>query len=159
MSEEEKRREKERELVQQEVKGSLQQVFKDAPLPIRMLGGAIAPLLSGLMSGLAESAAEQQDLVASVLLKAEACLRADAAVASALGGEAISVGSPFQQSSSSTSINGQTTVRVELALPVGGSRADGVARVVASGRNQEEATLQLLEVQVNGRVIPVSTTT
>jgi len=109
------------------------------------------------MSGLAETAAEQQDLVASVLLQAEACLRADAAVASALG-STISVGSPFQQSSSSTSINGQTTVRVELALPVGGSRADGVARVVASGRNKEEATLQLLEVQVNGRVIPVSTT-
>lgn len=158
MSDEEKRRAQEMERVQREVKGGLQQVLKDAPLPIRMLGGAIAPLFSSLLSAAADTMAEQQDTVDAVLRQARACLVADAAVARALGGGDVAVGAPFSQASSSTSINGQTTVRVELAMPVTASSSQGVARVVAtSSGGNEPPSLQLLEVQVNGRVIPVST--
>ena len=106
-----------------------------------------------------------------------ACLNADPAVARALygGGSTtavvVTLGTPVSQASSSSSINGQTRVRVELVMPVtavaatSGTSVDnvvlqpqGVVRVVATGDGQSDPTLQLLEVHVQGRVIPVSTT-
>ena len=168
LSDEERRRAEETELIRQEVKGSLQQIFKDAPLPIRMLGQAIAPLLANLMNVAAETMAEQKTTVDAVVQQAQACLSADETVARALGGTSVTVGTPFSQASSSSSVNGQTQVRVELALPVtavgGGAttvglqQPPGIARVVATGDGKSEPILQLLEVQVQGRVIAVSTT-
>jgi hypothetical protein len=168
-SEEERRRAAELQQVQDQVSGGLRELFKDAPLPLRVLGRAIAPLLSNLLSAAAETAAAQQTTVDAVRQQTLACLNADPAVARALGGgTAVTLGPPVSQASSSSSINGQTRVRVELVMPVtavGGSSVDnvvlqspGVVRVVATGDGQSDPSLQLLEVQVQGRVISVSTT-
>ena len=173
-SDEERRRAAELQQVQDQVSGGLRELFKDAPLPLRVLGRAIAPLLSNLLSAAAETAAAQQTTIDAVQKQTLACLNADPAVARALcGGGAttavVTLGTPVSQASSSSSINGQTRVRVELVMPVtaaGGTSADnvvlqppqGVVRVVATGDGQSDPTLQLLEVQVQGRVISVSTT-
>jgi Cytochrome oxidase complex assembly protein 1 len=155
-SDEEKKAEQERKRVQKAVKSEIKQLFKDAPLGLRMLGGMIGPILGGLASNLAETAATQQELVDVVYRRAVANIMNDGAVVDALG-NGIDVGRPFSQSSSSSSINGATTMRVELAFEVSGSRRRGVGRVVSTGKGSDDVTLQLLEVQVDGRVIPVST--
>jgi Cytochrome oxidase complex assembly protein 1 len=154
-SQEEKEAEAERKRVKKAVKSEIKQLFKDAPLPLRMLGGMVGPILGGLASNLAEAAATQQELSEVVYQRAVANIQADGAVSDAMGDPVI-VGRPFSQSSSSSSINGATTTRVELAFEVSGSRRRGVGRVVSSGKGSD-AQLQVLEVQVNGKVISVST--
>jgi Cytochrome oxidase complex assembly protein 1 len=155
-SKEEKEAEAERKKVKKAVKSEITQLFKDAPLPLRMLGGMVGPLLGGLASTLAEAAATQQELSEVVYQRAVVNIQADRAVSDAMGDPVI-VGRPFSQSSSSSSINGATTTRVELAFEVSGSRRRGVGKVVSSGKGSD-VELQMLEVQVNGKVIPVSTT-
>lgn len=155
-SDEEKRAVAERKRVEKAVKSEIQQVFKDAPLPLRVLGGMVSPLLGGMLSNLAETAASQQELIDVAYQKAVACITADAAVEEALGAP-VTVDRPFSQSSSTSSNNGDTSTRVELAFPVSGSRRQGVGRLVSAGKGIN-SNLQLLEVQINGRVISVSTT-
>jgi hypothetical protein len=150
-SEPEKKAAIERQKVRDEVQGGLKEMLKDAPLPLRMLGGMIAPLMSSVMSGLAESMAEQQETVQSLLTDAGAYLAADAAVAQLLG-EPIQVGEVMQQSSSTSSINGQSSTRVELAFGVTGRNGStGVARLSAT-----EKGIQSLQLQAGGRVIAVN---
>jgi hypothetical protein len=157
-SDEEKRAELARKRVRDDVQGSLTEVFKDAPLPIRMFGRAIAPILSNMMSSLAEMTAEQQDSVERVLAIAVDRIENDEFVASEIG-RPVSVGAPFSQSSSTTSINGQSSTRIELAFPVSGPRGSGVGRVVSAGSNKNAGdNIQLLQVQIGSRVIPISTT-
>jgi hypothetical protein len=157
-SEEEKRAELVRKRVRDDVQGSLSEVFKDAPLPIRMFGRAITPILSNMMSSLAEMTAEQQDSVERVLAIAVDRIENDEFVASEIG-RPVSVGAPFSQSSSTKSINGQSSTRIELAFPVSGPRGNGVGRVVSAGSIKNAGdNIQLLQVQIGSRVIPISTT-
>ena len=149
-SEKEKKAALERKRVQDEVSGGLREMLKDAPLPIRMMGSMITPLMSSVMSGLAETMANQQEEVDSILRSAKSYLLADEAVGRLLG-EPISVGAPFSQSSSSASINGETTTKVQLGFPVNGSRSSGVAQVSSTN-----GQVQQLQLQANGRVINVS---
>jgi Cytochrome oxidase complex assembly protein 1 len=153
---EERRQKNEMKRVEKEIKSEIQQVFKDFPLPIRMMGNMIAPIFGGLMSSLAETAASQQSMVNVVYDQAVRSIQSDASVRQALG-DTISVGRPFSQSSSTSSINGVTTARVELAFAVSGSRGEGMARLQASGSGNKNPTIQFLEVQANGRRIDVNT--
>jgi hypothetical protein len=124
-------------------------MLKDAPLPVRMIGSMIAPLMSTVMAGLAESMAEQQATIEAVLKDARSYLTADAGVASTIG-SGIQFGQPQSQSASTTSINGQSTSRIELALPVTGSLGTGTVRLSAANGKIEK-----LQVEANGRVISV----
>ena len=155
-SDEERRQKMELKRVQKEVKSEIQQLFKDAPLPIRMMTNMIAPIFGGLMSSLAETAASQQSMVDVVYDQAVRSIQFDSSVRQALG-DTITVGRPFSQSSSSSSINGVTTSRVELAFAVSGARGEGIGRLVASGSGNQNPTIQALEVQANGRSIDVNT--
>jgi hypothetical protein len=148
-SEKEKKAAIQRKIVKDEVKGSLAEMLKDAPLPVRMIGGMIAPLMSTVMSGLVESMAEQQATVESVLKDARSYLTADSGVASIIG-EPIQLGEPFSQSASTTSINGQRTSRLELAFPVTGPLGSGVVRLSAANEKIEK-----LQLEANGRAIAV----
>jgi Cytochrome oxidase complex assembly protein 1 len=155
-SDEERRQKNEMKRVEKEIKSEIQQVFKDFPLPIRMLGNMIAPMFSGLMSNLAETAASQQSMVDVVHDQAVRLIQSDASVRQELG-DTITVGRPFSQSSSSSSINGVTTSRVELAFAISGPRGEGVGRLQASGSGNQSPTIQFLQVQANGRRIDVNT--
>jgi hypothetical protein len=153
-SEEEKKRELARKRVQEDVSGSLTELLRDAPLPVRMMGKMMGPLFSNAMAAVAEGMAEQQEMIGPLLETATAAIEADDAVAAALGGGPVSCSAPHSQSSSTTTINGETTQRIELAFFVSGKGGRGAARLVAAGSNK----IQLLEVQTpTGRTIPVST--
>jgi Cytochrome oxidase complex assembly protein 1 len=155
-SDEERRQIVEKKRVQNEITSEIKQIFKDAPLPIRMLTNMIGPVFSGVMSSLAETAASQQSMVDMALDQAAGLIQNDVSVQQVLG-DSISVGRPFSQSSSSSSINGATTTRVELAFPVSGRRGEGIGRLVASRNGNGDPNIQRLEVQANERVIVVNT--
>lgn len=135
-----------------EIKGGLRELFKDAPLPIRALGGLVAPLVSSAMSAAAESLAQQQAAVDDYLAQAQRCLQADPAVVRRLG-DPVRVGSPFSQSSSTTNVNGKSTSRVQIGFAVSGSKGvSAMAQLSATG----EAGLQSLVVQGPGFTLNVN---
>jgi hypothetical protein len=146
-SDKERKAELARRQVQDEISGGLKEILKDAPFPIRVLGGLMGKAMSSAMSSIAETMAETQQQIDSLMLDANRYLLSDDAVAQALG-VPIQVGSPFSQSSSTS---GKTISRIELGFPVSGSRGSGVARLVSSGEGIQE-----LSLQVGGRVIQVS---
>jgi len=137
--------------VKDEFKGGIKEILKDAPLPVRMMGSMISPLMSNMVSNLAETMSEQQQSVDDVMNDAKTYLYGDDAVQQTLG-EPISVApTPFSQGSSTSSINGKTTTRIELGFQVSGSRQNGIARAIA---NQDG--IQQLTLDVGGRVLNVS---
>ena len=112
----------------------------------------VSPLLSSMASSLADTMAEQQRTTEQLMDDARGYLMGDPAVATVLG-EPISLGTPFSQSSATTSINGKTQTRVELGMPVFGSRGSGTVRLLAT----QDGISQLL-LEAGGRSINVSLT-
>lgn len=153
-SDEERRQIAEQKQIQKEIQTGIQQMFKDAPLPIRMVSNMISPIFGSMMSSLAETAASQQSLIDIVYDQAVQSIRTDPSVQGLLG-DSITVGRPFSQSSSSSSINGVTSTRIELAFPVAGRLGNGVGRLAASG-GSSNPIIETLVVQANGRVIDVN---
>lgn len=149
-SEEEKKAAIQRQRVRDEVSGGITEFLKDAPLPIRMFGKMMSPLMSNVMSSLAETMAEQQETMDSIMSDARKFILNDDAVVKLLG-EPISIAAPFSQSSSTTSINGQSQTRIELAFEVSGTRGSGVARLSATNAGVQQILLQAM-----GRTIPVN---
>jgi hypothetical protein len=70
--------------------------------------------------------------MASVFLFCSLSDRPHSTAAAALGSD-IAVGTPFSQMTSSTSVNGLVVKVVQLAMPVQGSRGQGVASVEVKG--------------------------
>lgn len=135
--------------VRDEISGGLNEILKDAPLGMRMMGRMVGPLVGRVASGLAETVAEQQRTTEALLEEARSLLMADRAVASLLG-EPFEIGPPFSQSSSTSVINGKSQSRVELGLPIRGPRASGSVRLLAS-----QDKISQLQVEANGRVLNV----
>jgi hypothetical protein len=162
-SEEEKRAALERRRVEREISGGLSELLRDAPLPVRMVGSLVQPVISAVMGGLAEAAAEQRGAVSALLGEAQRCLEGDDRVSRVLGGGGgggggsrsapLRVSPPFSQSSSTVSVNGQTTSRVELAFEVHGAEQSGVVRLSAANGKIGRLVLQAAD----GRVVEVST--
>lgn len=153
-SDEERRQLAEQKQMKKEIQTGIQQMFKDAPLPIRMVSNMIGPIFGTMMTSLAETAASQQSMVDVVYDQAVQSIRNDPSIQGILG-DAISVGRPFSQSSSSSSINGVTSTRIELAFPVSGRLGNGVGRLSASG-GSGNPIIDNLVVQANGRVVDVN---
>jgi hypothetical protein len=151
-SEEEKQKLARKEEVRDQVSGGLTEMLKDAPLGIRMMGKMVSPLLSKMASGLADTMAEQQRTTEAMMDDARGFLMGDPAVTELLG-EPISLGAPFSQSSSTTSINGQTQMRVELAMPVSGSQGSGTIRMLAT-----QDGISQMQLDAGGRRLDVSLT-
>ena len=132
------------------------ELLKGAPLPIRLVGRMVAPLLSSALSQVAQAAQEQQATLDRVLDQAMVCIETNDAVHDMLGSPVQVSSTPTSQSSSSasTNINGRTTMqqRIHVTLSVQGSRHAGVAMVTAT-----EDGLQSIQVQSqgSGRLIQV----
>lgn len=133
-----------------EVQGQLNQALKEAPFAVRALGRLVAPLISGVASQLAESVAAQQRTIQEVLDDARRYLINDPSAIQLLG-EPIALGAPISQSSASSSINGKSQTRIDLILPVKGSRGSGTLRLVAT---QDGISQMLLDA--GGQSINVS---
>ena len=151
-SEEEKEAALARQQVKDNVKGGIKELLKDAPLPVRMLGSMISPLLSKAASQMGEAMAEQEKTIETVLDDARAYILGDDVALQALG-EPLQVGAPFSQSSSTSIINGQKTTNIAIGFPVNGSRSSGMAQAQATDKG-----IQRLTLQVDGRQINVSLT-
>jgi hypothetical protein len=136
----------------EEIKGGIEMLLKDAPLPIRMMGKMVAPIMSSVMSTVATEMGEQQRQLQDFVDEAQACMVADPNVRQALG-EPIQVEPPFSQMSSSMTLNGETTYSVDASFYVIGSRARGTAQMTAT-----EGRIARLVVNVDGRQMQVSLT-
>jgi len=126
-------------------------LLKDAPLPVKILGGLVKPLLSGLETALEEQA-EASD---ALLSEAQSCLRADARVAELIG-ENVQVGAVFSSMSSSSSVNGMMQKSVQLQAQCTAAFGSGVVAI----RGESEADrmrIRSLQFQAGGRVIDVPT--
>ena len=137
--------EKQAAMIKREQKEALNSMMKDLPFPIRMAGKMIAPLLSNV----AEELAEQSRAAQGVLEEARGRLVNDDALRRELG-EPLQVGQPFSQSSSSMSINGKSTTKVQASFQVTGPSGFGVATMDSS--NNE---ITSLVVNVNGRSMSI----
>jgi len=129
----------------EEITGGISQALKGAPLPIRMLGRMIAPLLSRAATEIAEQSKQSQ----AMLEEARIRLVNDPVLAETLG-EPLQVGQPFSQSSSTMSINGETSARLQASFQVAGTKQNGIATLEANN-----GEIRSLHVNVNGRNISV----
>ena len=141
--------ERETEIIRKEMKKDVESgittLLKDAPLAVRMLGSLVAPIFSSLASAVQEQQQQTQDL----LDDARDFILSDPAATSALG-EPIVMEPPFSQSSSSMSINGKSSSKIQASFHVQGTRQLGVASMVAS-----DAGIQSLSINVGGRVMDI----
>jgi hypothetical protein len=149
---EEKDAKKQRQIVKQQVTGTIDEMFKGAPLGVRMIGKMIGPMLSTVAATMEETMAEQQKSTQEVMDQVQFAIQNDSSVRQALG-EPIRVGpNPISQSSSMSSINGQTQTRIDLILPITGSMQSGMVRVSSANGS----ILQLTVETSNGRRINVN---
>ena len=126
-------------------------LFKDAPLPVKMMAGLMKPLVGSLGAAIQESQADADEL----LQEAQNALRVDGNAAALLGAN-IQIGSVFSTSSSSSNINGQVRKMVMLQAQCAGTAGSGVVAIrgESDGRAIQVASLQL---QAGGQVINVPT--
>jgi len=132
-----------------DISGGLSTILKDAPLPVRMIGSIMKPMLSTL----AESIAEQQSSIEDVIVDAKRLLYNDNTIIQLLGEPILLSDMPMSQSSSTSSINGRTTSRIELMIQISGSMNNGIAQIIST-----QDGIQSLSVNVNGRTINIDVT-
>jgi len=144
-SEEERRAELVQKQRKEEITGGINSMLKDMPLPVRMMGRMVSPLLARAADEIAEQSRQAQDL----LDEAQFRLVNDPVIAENLG-QPVQVGMPFSQSSSTMSINGRTTARVQASFEVAGPYNSGIATMTS-----DNGEITTLTVNVNGRNISV----
>jgi hypothetical protein len=150
----------EKQRVKSELKSSIQEIFRDTPLPIRAMGSLVASLLGSAVSDLAQAASQQSDLVDRYYGQAVAALTSNPAVQSALGSP-VQVGPITSRSSSTTSINGRSLTRVQLGFAVSGSSRRGlvgqaVLSVQTTNDDNNTDPPSTLQLQLNtGQVLSV----
>jgi hypothetical protein len=154
-TEEEKQQAIKRQEVKNTVKSGINEILRDAPLPIRMLGrNVLSPLVGNLMSGISETISQQQSSIDTVLDSVTLLLQNDSTVIQLFNNQIPIVGTPYSQSSSSISINGQMTTKIELAFPITNDYGNkqGIGRVVSSN-----GIINTLVIDIDGRRIPINT--
>jgi len=139
---EEKQRAIQRKQQKDSIQGGLDTMLKDFPLPVRMMGRVLSPMLSEL----ANEMQQQSQVLQDVLEVARVQIINSPQLQNELGPE-IMVSAPFRQSSSSMNINGQTTNSVQASFEVRGSNSmnSGLANLVA-----ENGIIKSLVVNING---------
>lgn len=135
----------------EEVSSSIDKIFQDAPLGVRMFGKMMKPLVSSLAGNLAEAVEEQSRQMSDLLSDARGYIIRNAECSRYLG-EPIEVSSPFSQSSSTVSINGKTESRISASFTVTGRNGSAVATMNSSNGN-----IDRLYLNVNGRNIEIDT--
>lgn len=128
-----------------EIKGGINTMLKDMPLPVRLMGRMVAPLLSNA----AEQIAEQSRQAADMIEEARVRIVNDPAITSKLG-EPVQVGQPFSQSSSTMIINGKSSAKINASFQVGGPYGTGIATMECA-----DGEIVNLIVNVNGMNIKV----
>eukprot|EP00984_Skeletonema_dohrnii_P010564 scaffold4119_cov127-Skeletonema_dohrnii-CCMP3373.AAC.3 len=128
-----------------EIKGGINTMLKDMPLPVRLMGRMVAPMLSKAADQIAEQSRQAEDMMEEARVR----IVNDPAVKSKLG-EPVQVGQPFSQSSSTMVINGKSSARINMSFQVGGPYGNGVATMESA-----DGEIVNLVVNVNGMNINV----
>ena len=134
-----------------EITSSIDRSLKDAPLGVRLMGMMAGSIAARVASGIADSMAEQSRLMDDLLDEAKGYIMFDPLATDELG-EPITVGRPFNQSSSTSIINGVKAQNIQASFEVLGTRKRGLATMVADGDG-----VQRLRLDVAGRSFEVST--
>ena len=129
-------------------------LLKDAPLPVKMMGG----LIKGFVGMAGEMLGEASDDITDVREAATRALNSDARVRDALNGGGVAgrleAGPPISSSFSSSNVNGAVSKRISLQLPIFASSGAvvGTASVeaLASGSAGVEPTIKRLLVAGQG---------
>lgn len=129
----------------EQITGPLNEMLKGAPLPIRLMGKIVSPLLAKAAEEIAEQTADMQEMWEDARMR----LINSSEVAD-ICGEQLQISQPFSQSQSTTVINGQRSARVQSSFQVVGTRASGVATL-----ESVNGEIRTLNVNVNGRIINV----
>ncbi|EFN54338.1 hypothetical protein CHLNCDRAFT_135584 [Chlorella variabilis] len=93
-----------------------------------LLGKAVGSMLRGAVGALGEQLREAQEQVADVQARAARVIESSSQLRQKLGGS-VQVGAAFSQSSSTAIINGRTSRRVTLLMPVAGGGRVAQAQV------------------------------
>ena len=128
-----------------EIKGGIDTMLKDMPLPVRLMGKMVAPLLSRAAEGIAEQTRQAADVLEDARLR----LAGDEGVTRELG-EPVQCAPPFSQSSSTMSVNGRASARVRAQFQVAGPRGGGIATV-----ESVDGEITTLTLDAGGRRIDV----
>lgn len=126
-----------------DISSGIDTMLKDAPMAVRLMGKLVSPIIRKVAGTMAEAMEEQSRQLESCLDDARNLIVKDVAVREL--GEPITVGRPFNQSSSSMSVNGQTQSSLQVQFEVQGSIGSGIATM--SARDGKISSLNLL---VNG---------
>mmetsp|Transcript_8945 Transcript_8945/g.10441 ORF Transcript_8945/g.10441 Transcript_8945/m.10441 type:complete len:291 (-) Transcript_8945:2-874(-) len=132
------------ELAKKNISTGIDTMLKDAPLAVRLMGKIISPIIGKLAGTMAKTMEEQSRQLDDCLDDARNFIIKDGLGARELG-EPVVVGRPFNQSSSSMSMNGQTKSNVQAQFEVQGSVGTGIASMNAS-----DGKILTLNVVVNG---------
>jgi len=130
----------------------LDTLLKDAPLPVKIMGSLIKPLVGQLGSMIAEGQADGDELLA----EAQSALRGDPRVASIMG-EGIEVGAVFSTASSSSNVNGIVNKDIRLQAQCTGARGSGVVAIRGVSDGAGGVQVISLQLQAGGQVIEVPT--
>jgi len=146
------KRTREAEIVKKrnDLSSGIDSLLKDAPLPVRLMGKMISPIIGQVAGTMVEAMEEQSRLVGDMMEDARNLIIQDDSVVRELGTQ-IEVGTPFNQSSSSMSVNGQTKSSVQAQFEVQGSTGRrGIATI-----SQENGRIISLNLNINGRTISI----
>ena len=132
-----------------EISSGINTMLKDAPLGLRMIGKMAAPIIGSVVGQMASAMKEQSRQVGDALEDAKSFIVRDETACRLLG-EPISVDPPFSQSSSSMSVNGQSSMTIQAQFQVQGSMVAGVATMEA-----RDGEIVGLTLNVNGRNISI----
>jgi len=129
----------------EQITGPLNEMLKGAPLPIRLMGKMVSPLLAKAAEEIAEQTADMQEMWEDARMR----LINSSEVAD-ICGDQLQISQPFSQSQSTTVINGQRSARVQSSFQVVGPKASGVATL-----ESVNGEIRTLNVNVSGRIINV----
>jgi len=128
-----------------DISSGIDAMLKDAPLAVRLMGKIISPIIGQVAGTMAKAMEEQSRQLDDCLDDARNFIIQDAAAVRELG-EPVVVGRPFNQSSSSVSMNGQTKSNVQAQFEIQGSIGSGIATMNAS-----DGKILSLDVTVSGQ--------
>ena len=131
------------EIQQEQIKSTIEKVFKDAPLPLRLMSKLVAPMISKIGANLAS----QQEEITGVINEGKTLIIKDQTLYNILSSDssAITASPPIQQSSQSMNVNGESKSYTNIKFIINGDKSEGVVDLTSQNGN-----IQKLVVSFDG---------
>jgi len=131
------------EIQQEQIKSTIEKVFKDAPLPLRLMSKLVAPMISKIGANLAS----QQEEITGVINEGKTLIIKDQTLYNILSSDssAITASPPIQQSSQSMNVNRESKSYTNIKFIINGDKSEGVVDLTSQNGN-----IQKLVVSFDG---------